>query len=109
MPGGKTFRDLIDDYTIWINYDPKNNGNDWGWTVPTTNPKDLVITQFALRMGRWSTAATIVHELAHLNGVTGATHVAEHTVKACLMQSGAGPYNAGIIGQFIKRRDVAFG
>lgn len=109
MPGGKTFREMFDDSRIWINFDPKNVASDWGWTTPVTHPRDLVVTQFTLRMGYWTTAATIVHELAHLNGAPGgASHAAEHTVKACRMSSPAGPYQPGVIGRFIHRRDYAF-
>ena len=108
MPGGKDFQTLFDDHTIWINYDATNNGQLWGWTMPNAHPRDIVVAQFALRMGRWSTAATTVHELAHLNGAPGgASHAAEHTVKACRMSSPAGPYDPGVIGQFVQRLDTA--
>jgi len=108
LPVGKTFKDLFDDPRIWINYDSTNNGNLWGWTVPGTHPRDLVVSRFALGMGIWSTAATIVHEMAHLNGAPGgASHAAEHTVRACRMRSRAGPYDPHVIGRFIQRRDYA--
>lgn len=99
LSGGRTFRDMFDDHTIWINYDPDNGGKLWGWTMPSTHPRDIVITRYALRMGRWSTAATIVHELAHLNGAPGgASHAAELRVKECRMMSPNGPYDPGVSG-----------
>ena len=104
LPGGKTFRELFDNAAIWVNYDPLNNGSLWGWTMPTAFPNDVVLTQYPLRMGYWSTAATIVHELAHLNGADGTTHAAEHTVKSCLMKSKGGPYDPNIIGRVVHRR-----
>jgi hypothetical protein len=107
LPGGRSFGDLLDDHRIWINYDPLNNGALWGWTMPVTHPLDLVITRYALRMGLWSTAATIVHELAHLNGAPGgASHSAEHTVRACGMRSPGGPYDPNVVGKLIRVRDT---
>jgi hypothetical protein len=57
-----------------------------------------VISQFTIRMGRWSIAGTIVHELAHLNGADGHSHAAEETLKYCGLQSPLGPYNPHIRG-----------
>jgi hypothetical protein len=95
----RSFKTLFDDARIWINYDPVNNGADWGWTSPRLFPHDLVITRFALRMGRWSTAATIVHELAHLNGAPGhRSKAAELRVMQCHMQSKSGPYDPTVEG-----------
>jgi hypothetical protein len=80
--GGRTFSDMWNDFTIWLNYDPDNGGSEWGWTEPDLYPNDVVITQFTLRMGRWSTAGTIIHEMAHLNGAPGGdSKAAETTLK----------------------------
>jgi hypothetical protein len=99
LPGGHNFRDLFDDPNTWINYDPSGRQNDWGWTMPRSFPNDLVVTQFTLRMGRWSTAGTIIHELAHLNGAPGGnSHAAEETLRFCGLQSPRGPYNPRIRG-----------
>jgi hypothetical protein len=97
--GGRTFQSMFDDHTIWINYDPDNGGRLWGWTMPPTYPRDIVICRYALRMGRWSAAATIVHELAHLNGAPGgASHAAEQRVRECRMMSPNGPYDPHVTG-----------
>jgi hypothetical protein len=101
LPGGRDFRSLIDDHTIWINYDPTDDSG--GWTMPDTHPRDIVINRLSLRWGRWFTAKIICHELAHLDGAAGAEggyagrrstvvkHAAEFSVKACHMIS-AGLY-----------------
>jgi hypothetical protein len=99
LPNGKSFSDLFDDPNIWVNYDPSNKQGDWGWTMPDSHPKDVVISQFTLRMGRWSTAGTIIHELAHLNGAAGGnSHAAEETLKHCGLQSPNGPYDPTVRG-----------
>ena len=98
LPGGKSFQDMFNNLANWVNYDPSNKQGDWGWTIPTRYPHDVVVTQFTLRMGRWSTAGTIVHELAHLNGADGTSHAAENTLRFCGLQSTQGPYNPHIRG-----------
>ena len=97
LAGGRTFKDMFDDSTIWINYDPNNNS--FGWVIPGTYPNDIVVGEFAFKMGRWSVAATIVHEAAHLNGAPGgASHAAELRVRECKMMSPNGPYDPTITG-----------
>jgi len=99
LPGGKSLRDLYNGLDIWINYDPSNDGTDYGWTMPDTFPYDIVITQYTLRMGRWCTLGTIVHELAHLNGAPGGdSTAAEDTLKSCGLRSRSGPYEPGVKG-----------
>ncbi|MDB4985973.1 MAG: hypothetical protein JWN04_1151 [Myxococcaceae bacterium] len=98
LSGRRPFHAWFDDPDVWINYDPNDRGDDWGWTI-ASHPKDVVITQYALRMGRWSIAATIVHELAHLNGAPGSrSKAAELRVKQCHMKSRLGPYDPGVEG-----------
>lgn len=99
LPNGATFRALFDDPNIWVNYDPSNREGDWGWTMPRSHPNDLVLTRYCLRMGRWSAAGTIIHELAHLNGAPGGeSHAAEETLRFCGLQSPRGPYNPHVRG-----------
>lgn len=98
LPGRRSFREMFDLLNNWINYDPSNKLNDWGWTIPSLYPNDIVLTRFTLRMGRWSTAGTIVHELAHLNGADGTSHAAENTLRFCGLQSAQGPYDPSIRG-----------
>jgi hypothetical protein len=99
LPLRRSFQTLFDDSRNWINYDPVNGGELWGWVEPVVHPNDIVLTQYALRTGVWATAATIVHELAHLNGAPGGTsHAAELRVKECHMQSPNGPYDPSVQG-----------
>jgi hypothetical protein len=98
LKGGRDFNALFNDSSIWLNYD-SDNSSTWGWVIPETHPKDIIICQVALRMGKWSTAATIVHEVAHLNGAPGGdSHSAEIRVKKCSLDSARGPYDPHIKG-----------
>jgi hypothetical protein len=99
LPGHRTLTQMVNGADIWINYDPSNRQGDWGWTMPAANPNDVVISQFTLRMGRWSTVGTIVHEMAHLDGAPGGnSHAAEETLRHSGLQSPNGPYNPAIRG-----------
>ena len=98
LPGKKTFSQMFNNHHTWVNYDPKNNGQDYGWTMPGVFRHDIVICQYSLRLGHWSTAGTIVHELAHLNGADGASHAAENTLRFSGLKSPKGPYDPMITG-----------
>lgn len=94
LPYQNDFRSFIDNPYIWINYDPANDGELCGWTRPNVYPMDIVLTQYSLRMGKWLAAATIIHELAHLNGAPGGdSHTAELRVLECGLHSANGPYD----------------
>jgi hypothetical protein len=79
LPGGKTFDDVLNDSDVFISFDPRKTNGDYGATIG----KDVTITDFSIRMGRWTVAATLVHELAHVNGAPGDTHAAEGTLHCC--------------------------
>jgi hypothetical protein len=42
-----------------------------------------VISERACRIGRWSLLATMIHELAHINGAPGRGFAAEEALIAC--------------------------
>lgn len=87
LPSGKTFAQVWSDPTIWISYDPDQSGRKYGVTN-RVGGREISITQYALRMGAWTTAATLIHELAHANGAPGgASHAAEATLSACLLNA----------------------
>ena len=91
LPNGRTFAALWVDPAIWINFDPRNVSGDFG----ATSGNDITITAFSLGMGKWTVAATLVHEMAHVNGAPGNTHAAEGTLRSCLL---ADHENPAIIG-----------
>ena len=91
LPNGRTFDDILDDSSVYISYDPNNGGALFGATLG----KNVSITRFALRMGKWTAAATLVHELAHVNGAPGDDHQAEATLLCCGLSN---IHDASIIG-----------
>jgi len=95
LPGGRTLAQVFQDPSVWINFDPSRHGGDFG----ATRGKDVTITAYSLAMGRWTAAATLVHEMAHVNGASGATHDAEATLRQCLLQNLEDPT---IIGQIVR-------
>jgi hypothetical protein len=87
LPSGRTFAQVWSDPSIWVSYDPDHSGTKYGVTQ-RVGGREMSITRYALRMGRWTTAATLVHELAHTNGAPGgASHAAEATLSACLLNA----------------------
>jgi hypothetical protein len=94
LPGGRTFAQVWADPTVWISYDPGSDQGRYGATLG----KEIAISQFTCRMGIWVMVATLLHELAHVNGASGATHDAEGTQGKCLMRAHEDPL---IIGQLM--------
>ena len=84
LSGKKTFLQVWNDKSIWISYDPDKKGSKYGATL---SKKHVTITQYALAMGKWTTAATLVHELAHVNGAPGTNKDAENTLLSCMLNS----------------------
>ncbi|REJ78079.1 MAG: hypothetical protein DWQ47_17185 [Acidobacteria bacterium] len=77
LPGGRTFDQIIDDDTIFIHYDPSDR------FMANTLGNNITINEYSISRGRWIVAATLVHELAHVNGAPGNTHAAEATLPPC--------------------------
>ena len=68
----RSLSQLVDDPTITIHYDkdpPPTQGED-GYTLPG-DTHNIWIHSFPCRMGRWSLAAILVHELVHITLVPG--------------------------------------
>jgi hypothetical protein len=70
------------DRSIWINYHPTMV--DFGETN-FAGGKEIAVSNASFRIGRWTVLATLVHELAHVDGVRGAVlpRAAELAVLAC--------------------------
>ncbi len=84
LTGKKSFLQVWNDNSVWISYDPDNKGSRYGATL---SKKHITITQYTLSMGKWTTAATLVHELAHVNGAPPTNKDAENTLLSCMLNS----------------------
>lgn len=101
LPAGKTFLQIWNDPAIWISLDPGNRHGRYGATL---SKKHVTLSAYSLNMGHWTTAATLVHELAHVGGAGGTNSDAEDTLLNCLLN---GLHDPRIIGKLIdgKRQD----
>jgi hypothetical protein len=84
LPGGRSLKELLDDNSIWINYHA--TAPELGITN-FAGGKEIAIAETSFRRGRWMVLASLVHELAHVNGVRGrlTPQAAELAVLACGM------------------------
>jgi len=82
LPGGRSLTSLILDKHIWVNY------------APTITPlfgqykdgsKEIALSDRPFVTGKWMVLATVIHELAHVNGapITGGNTLAEEAVYHC--------------------------
>ena len=106
LPKRRSLSDLLADSRLWINYCP--NRTEYGWTVGTpSGGEEVGICPLSFRWGRWTVLATLIHELAHVNGA-GSDHAAELALPHCGLGTWAEmtshvdnpqtPYNPGISG-----------
>jgi hypothetical protein len=82
LPGGRSLTELLADRDIWINFHATST--DMGHTN-AVGGKEIAICVPSFRIGRWTVLATLVHELAHVNGVDAAVDPkgAERAVLEC--------------------------
>jgi hypothetical protein len=94
LPGGRTFDDVFDDPNVFISFDP--SGPNSGRT-DAVGGKEITIGASEFGRGRWSVAATLVHELAHVNGASATTADAENTLRCCGLSDHFRPGAVGAI------------
>lgn len=105
LPGGRTLTSLLGDNTIWVNYHA--TFTYYGETN-FVGGKEIAIGNKSIRIGKWTVLATLIHELAHVNGADGVDHAAERALLECGLGSAAErrtgvddprtPYEPGITG-----------
>ncbi|MFT5300007.1 MAG: hypothetical protein ACI87E_002743 [Mariniblastus sp.] len=105
LPNGRTLTAMLNDSSLWVNYstDPL-----FGFTYQNN---DIWICTKSFRIGRWTVLATLVHELAHVNGA-GNDHAAEQALINCGLgkrsehttgvDDPSTPYSPGISGQCLR-------
>jgi len=82
LPGMRSFDDILNDPELFISFDPGNIEGRYGVTIHAGG-KEVSITDWAIRMGRWLVASTLIHEFAHVNGAPGTSSDAEDTLICC--------------------------
>lgn len=105
LAGGKTFAQVWSDNSVWISYDPGKKSGRYGVTYLK---KHISITHYSLAMGKWTAAATLVHELAHVNGAPGTNTKAEDTLLKCLLKTLHDPNIIGSINNSNRLRGSLF-
>ncbi len=78
LPGGRTFDSVLDDPSVFISL---NIGPDRA--VTKIFDHDIAISVGEYDRGRWAVAATLCHEMAHINGAPTTTTQAEDTLGCC--------------------------
>lgn len=81
LPGGRTFAKMWNDPQIWISFLKTTDIKEFGAAVHCGF--DLSVSYGSFRHGWKMVAATLVHELAHLNGAPANTTDAEDTLLHC--------------------------
>lgn len=96
LPGRRSFREVWDDPGVWIHWDPRPDPGFYGATSHTFAVADVTISNYALNRGVWVTVATLVHELAHVNGAPGGTsRAAENALPPCGLRGLVDPAAVG--------------
>ena len=105
LPNGRSLSDLLNDGSLWVNFDPVIT--EFGRT--NNVHREMAIGKPAFRIGRWTVLATLIHELAHINGAPGGN---DRRAEEALLHCGLGkrsekasgkddpwtPYDPGIEG-----------
>lgn len=80
MPGGRSLAQLMRDFNIWVSFDPSDDSSRFGARLGD----EITITRNACNRELGFVTGTLIHELAHINGVTSEAS-AEGTLKSCLL------------------------
>ena len=84
--GGRDFTHVWNDPDVWISYNSNPKTGLYGVTAPDPYGKEITIAAYPFTLANPIPvlAATIVHELAHVNGAPGGTSkAAESTLPSC--------------------------
>ncbi|WP_299470534.1 hypothetical protein [uncultured Roseibium sp.] len=83
LPKGRSLTDLINDDSIWVNFGSSIEAPRYGKTCIANS--EIGISERAFILGRWTVLATLIHELAYLNGASlhGGDTCAEEAVYYC--------------------------
>jgi hypothetical protein len=93
LPGGRSLTSLLNDSSIWINFDPSMT--EFGAQSVAHN-NEIAIGPAAFRIGRWTVLATLIHELAHVDGAPGGT---DRRAEEALLRCGLGKWSEHTTGR----------
>jgi len=103
LPGGRSFADVWNDNSVWINYSSDATPGYYG----SRNGNDITISVYTFSKGHWTVAAVLVHELAHVNGAPGGnSRQAEDTLKKCLLKDLHDPTVLGRLFNPMNNQDI---
>ena len=98
----RTFDAVWRDNLVWVSYDPVHvRGRQYGYTMAR---QDVTVTEHAFLAGWRMVAATLIHELGHVNGASLRDHEAERMLLGCRM---ADLHNPAILGSLRGRPGAA--
>jgi hypothetical protein len=84
LPLGKTWAEIWVSPTFWISFNPNPKAGLFGTTMPGTQEITIAKFPFTQADAAAVVAATIIHEMAHVNGVRGgASPLAEEQLTPC--------------------------
>jgi len=98
LPGHRTFDQIWSDPTFWINWEPRPSINSFFAFTATTRPMEITVSEFCLSKGVWVTCASIVHEMAHLDGAPGLDGSGSNAAERSLLHCGLSAHFTGAIG-----------
>jgi len=87
LPNGRTLSALLADRSIWINFGPSMT--EFG-AQSIAHPHEIAVGPLSIRIGRWTVLATLVHELAHVNGAPGGN---DRRAEEALLHCGLGSWS----------------
>lgn len=94
LPRHRGFRDVWMDPGVWIRYTSSIRAR--GYTHPNGLDVAVTLAGFGASPIQWrSIAATLVHEMAHVNGAPGTDRTAEAVLRECLFADHHDPYILG--------------
>jgi len=86
LPLGKTFDEIWNE-GFWINWHPRS-GEQFDAFSATSRPKEITFSNDGLSRGAWAVVASIVHEMAHLNGAPGVDGSGSNAAEQSLLHCG---------------------
>jgi hypothetical protein len=108
LPLGNTLKEIVDFLKVWLNFIDNPESDLVGLTREGfSDTQDIGVTRAAMDKGKMYVVATIVHELAHVDGAPGTlakrrSNAAERTLKHCLLGPQFDPNIFGVLEEMFR-------